>query len=102
MPSNRSRRSEQPVPLRPQERRAEPRFAANGQVLFRELELMGESFSGQLLDIAEHGFRARHKRLTLTSGQVVNFEFEGREGKASAIWTRIAGEEAESGFRILP
>jgi len=54
------------------------------------------------VDIASSGFRARHNRLNLTSGQLVDFEFQGRSGLASVVWTRIVDGQAETGFRILP
>ncbi len=63
---------------------------------------MAEAFQGDLLDTAATGFRARHGRLSLASGQLVHFEFAGRNGVARAIWTRIIGGQAETGFRILP
>lgn len=105
MAMKQSRRSERPLqPATPQgaDRRTEPRIAATGDVSLRESGILNAPFPGQLVDIAEHGFRARHKRLTLTCGQIVHFEFEDRSGEACAMWTRITGSEAESGFRILP
>jgi len=74
---------------------------ASGKVSFRSPDILGAIFTGELLDIAEHGFRARHKMLTLAGGQVIIFAFRGREGQACTMWTRILGDEAESGFRIL-
>jgi hypothetical protein len=88
--------------LRAEERRTEPRVAIAEEVRFRQSGVLAGSFSGMLLDIASHGFRARHNCLTLTSGQVVDFEFRGRHGLARTIWTRIVEGEAETGFRILP
>ncbi len=84
------------------ERRAEPRGAASGAVRLRPSGVLAGPFVGRLMDTAAHGFRARHDRLTLTSGQLVDFEFGGRSGLACAVWTRIVDGEAETGFRILP
>jgi len=64
--------------------------------------VLAAAFSGDLLDTAATGFRARHGRLTLVSGQIVGFEFGGRKGVARAMWTRIVDGQAETGFRILP
>ncbi len=58
-------------------------------------------FTGQVVDVSETGFRARHGSLGMTTGQEVNFELAGHSGMASAVWTRIMGAEAESGFRIV-
>jgi hypothetical protein len=51
--------------------------------------------------VSPHGFRTRHTCLTLGSGDRVDFEFQGRQGAARAMWTRIVGSEAETGFNIL-
>ncbi|HYW42575.1 MAG TPA: PilZ domain-containing protein [Bryobacteraceae bacterium] len=84
------------------ERRTAPREAATGEVRLRQSDLLAGSFAGRLVDIASSGFRARHNRLNLTSGQLVDFEFQGRSGLASVVWTRIVDGQAETGFRILP
>jgi len=59
------------------------------------------SFVGQLIDVSSAGFRVRHARLALASGQVVDFQWAGGSGKALAVWTRILGQEAETGFHIV-
>ena len=82
------------------ERRAEPRYPASGEVSLWQ-DSPHAVFSGRLLDIASTGFRARHGRLALTSGESVNFVFSGRSGVARAAWTRILDGEAETGFQIL-
>ena len=86
----------------PAERRAELRVAGTGEVRLRPSGVLATPFVGHLMDTAAHGFRARHNRLTLTSGQLVDFEFGDRSGLACAAWTRIVDGEAETGFRILP
>jgi len=84
------------------ERRNEPRSAATGEIRLRQSDVLSGAFAGRLMDIATGGFRARHGRLTLTSGQLVDFEFDGHCGLACVVWTRIVDGEAETGFRILP
>ena len=84
------------------DRRSEPRQPATGAVRLRQGGEMAAPFQGHLLDTAPTGFRARHDRLSLASGQLVDFEFTGRKGVARAIWTRIVDGHAETGFRILP
>ena len=84
------------------ERRTEARLPAAGEeVRLRQSGVLTGSFPGRLLDLAPHGFRARHACLLLRSGELVDFEFRGRKGLATTIWTRIVGAEAETGFRIL-
>jgi len=56
---------------------------------------------GRLLDVSAAGFRTRHSCLTLASGDRVEFEFDGRNGAARAMWTRIVDGQAETGFNIL-
>jgi hypothetical protein len=58
-------------------------------------------FTGTLVDTSATGFRARHNRLSLASGQVVTFDFEGRVGRAVVVWTRIVNGRAETGLHIV-
>lgn len=103
----RSHRAERPLPaaaseLPSHERRAEPRHSASGPVRLRQVSSpMAEHFEGRLLDTAASGFRVRHKRLSLASGEVVHFEFGSRSGCARVVWTRIVNQGAETGFHIL-
>ena len=83
------------------ERRREVRIEASGTVRLRPSDVLAEPFTGRLLDIAPNGFRARHARLTLATGQLVDFSFADRRGLACAVWTRIENGEAETGFRIV-
>jgi hypothetical protein len=87
--------------LSPGDRRSESRRTATGEVHLREPGEIAGNFSGLLLDQSAAGFRARHERLTLASGCLVDFEFAGRSGKARAVWTRIENNRAETGFRIV-
>jgi hypothetical protein len=59
------------------------------------------SIPGHLLDTTSTGFRACHGARTLVTGQIVEFDFEAGHGRARVAWTRILGEEVESGFLIL-
>lgn len=101
-PSQRTEAPSPPLPeLTPNDRRAEPRQPASGAVRLCQSSQMAERFEGQLLDTASSGFRARHSRLTLASGELVHFEFAERSGLARAVWTRIVNGGAETGFLIL-
>ena len=83
------------------DRRAETRQPARGDIRLRQTGAMTGPFTGHLVDASPHGFRIRHACLTLASGDHVDFEFRGRSGAARAMWTRIVGVEAETGFNIL-
>ena len=83
------------------DRRTERRYSVAGEVRLWQ-DSPDATFSGRLLDSASTGFRARHDKLSLASGQLVNFLFGGRSGIARVVWTRIFDGEAETGFRILP
>jgi hypothetical protein len=85
------------------ERRSEPRRAADGPVrmTLRRNGSVITAVSGHLVDIAESGFRAQHGAPTLRPGDIVEFERAGARGLARVVWTRIMGEEVESGFLIL-
>ncbi|PWU01187.1 MAG: hypothetical protein C5B51_23505 [Terriglobia bacterium] len=56
---------------------------------------------GSLLDASAHGFQARHDCPSLAAGQVVVFQHALAAGRAQVVWTRIAGEQVQSGFRYL-
>ena len=83
------------------ERRAEPRAAAHGGVHLRGDGLLEGRVEGRLLDTSGHGFRAVHNCPTLASGQVVTFEHSGAAGRARVMWTRIDGDQVQSGFYVL-
>ena len=83
------------------DRRTAPRHAAEGEVNLRPDGLMSTAVRGQMLDVASSGFRARHDSPALMSGQIVEFAFNGAEGRARVVWTRISGGHVESGFLIL-
>jgi hypothetical protein len=86
-----------------QERRSEPRSPAQGPVtvtLWRNGSAI-TAVSGELMDIATSGFRAQHRAPTLRPGDIVEFERAGGKGLARVVWTRIMGEQVESGFLIL-
>lgn len=56
--------------------------------------------TGELADISDHGFRARHPEPGWPPGHVVEFAHDGRSGRARVIWTRPDGDAAESGFLV--
>jgi hypothetical protein len=83
------------------ERRAETRQAATGEVT---LWLNGSALttvSGHLMDIAKLGFRAQHHSPALRPGHIVEFDLAGVNGRAQVVWTRILADRVESGFLIL-
>ena len=82
------------------DRRVEPREAASGEVHLCQSVTPGTPFLGHLLDIAASGFRARHEQFSLTSGELIDFEFAGNRGVARVVWTRIVENQVETGFRV--
>jgi len=82
-----------------QERRTEGRSVACGSVKLRPDGFAGTA-QALLLDQSAHGFRARHGFKGLTNGQIVDFEHDGAAGRARVVWTRIAGDQVESGFLL--
>ena len=83
------------------DRRVETRLPAEGSVTLRLFGAVPTSIPGHLVDTASTGFRACHGARTLVTGQIVEFDYEGSHGRARVAWTRILGEEVESGFLIL-
>src|SRR5689334_18332911 len=82
-----------------EERRREPRSPARGVVTLRPDG--GPMVTGKLVDIARSGFRAGHSLQTLLPNHEVEFEIAGFSGRARVVWTRILGQQVESGFLIL-
>jgi hypothetical protein len=85
----------------PSDRRAEPRLPATGQVRLRPKGFAAGNVPGQMMDINSSGFRARHGFPTLGSGHTVEFAYGSLQGQARVVWTRILGDQVESGFLIL-
>ena len=83
------------------ERRTEPRYPVSGEVRLWQ-DSPQTVFLGCLLDTASTGFRARHGRLSLASGELVNFFIQGRTGVACAVWTRISMERPRPGSGFCP
>ena len=84
------------------ERRAEPRVEASGHVRLRITDYLGANLEGVLLDTSAQGFRASHNCPTLAAGQTVLFEHSRAKGRARVVWTRIDGEQVQSGFYVMP
>jgi hypothetical protein len=90
------------LPLAADERRREPRYEAEGPVEFRVTQPpLPRVIQGALQDLSSSGFRATHPDRYLENGEVVEFAFAGRSGKARVIWNRLSGGAVESGFWIL-
>jgi len=81
------------------ERRRSPRIQAEGAVWLTSAA--GARSEGTLADISGEGFRARHSMLGLCAGETVGFAYQGREGRARLMWTRIHEGVAESGFLVI-
>ena len=82
------------------ERRIEKRRFAIGEVQMRQSLIPDVVFTGRLVDVSPGGFRVRHGRFALTAGELVAFEFEQQSGLAKVMWTRIVGQQVETGFRL--
>jgi hypothetical protein len=75
---------------------------ATGRIRLQCADYPGSSIQGVLLDVSANGFRAVHNALALASGQILLFEYSGRRGRARVVWTRIDGDQVQSGFYVLP
>lgn len=75
---------------------------AAGRIRLQTTDFPSRSVQGVLLDVSNSGFRAVHNAPTLASGQIVLFEHSGRTGHARIVWTRIDGDQVQSGFYVLP
>ena len=88
--------------LNPADRRTEPRRPASGHVEIRPEGFPAISVLGEMVDINNSGFRARHSQQALGSGRIAEFTYGSVEGRARVVWTRILSDHVESGFMILP
>lgn len=84
-----------------EDRRAESRLKANGDVTLRLREDFQIPFEARLMDISASGFRVRHVNSDLRSGQECEFALPGTKGRAKVVWNRTTPEFIESGFFIL-
>jgi hypothetical protein len=87
--------------MRAIERRREPRVPTEALI---QLLPAGTNVvvNARLLDRSEHGFRAAHGCLALTTALEVCFRDGEREGKARVMWNCVVGEnKLQSGFMIL-
>jgi hypothetical protein len=87
--------------LRLIEKRREPRYAARGLVILRVPGPRPVEIRGELMDVSESGFRASYRSAPFETGQVIEFEHQGRSGGARVMWNRIDGGSVQTGFLIL-
>lgn len=83
------------------ERRRASRTPSDGDVILVLASPKRIELRARLLDTSRSGFRAAHTYPELSAGIEVGFSHHGAAGRARVIWTRILGEQAESGFLIL-
>lgn len=62
---------------------------------------LGATVYGSVVDISASGFRATHNCPGLSTGQIVSFRHSLATGRAQVIWTRISGDQVQSGFRYM-
>jgi hypothetical protein len=83
------------------DRRAEERFSADGEVKLAFSDPVRMEINGNLLDYSKSGFRAVHSCRALHTGQVVEFRHFIAQGQARVMWNRILEESVETGFLVL-
>jgi hypothetical protein len=83
------------------ERRKEDRAPAQGTVILILQEKGQEELKASLLDVSRNGFRASYEHRQLSPGLELDFTHLTASGRARVVWTRILGEQAESGFLVI-
>lgn len=83
------------------DRRAEPRFAASGEVRLLLNNPQSLASPGRILDVSQHGMRVEHMYAALTSGTILQIESGGTQYTARVVWNRIKDDGVESGFYLL-
>ena len=82
------------------ERRREQRLPASGPVELWIERPEGGNVVGELVDISPSGFRIRHSDLSIRTGMRVRYSHSAGSGAALVAWTRVVGQQVESGFYI--
>src|SRR5712691_8897081 len=87
-------------PGQKQERRTEPRRKAEGLVFLtaRTSGTPALVISAFLMNLSESGFCASYTSKELSPGREVAFCHDGGLGVAKVVWTRVLGQEVQSGF----
>ena len=83
------------------DRRAEPRFQASGDV---QLHIDGPqtvSIPARILDVSQHGMRVKHMYPALHSGALLQIESGTERYTARVVWNCIKDDGVESGFYLL-
>ncbi len=80
--------------------RRRPRRPCSGEVLLLCDAHPVSEIRGILCDISEEGFRVAHHCAELSAGQQVRFTHPFAQGVATLMWTRVLGENVESGFLV--
>ena len=84
------------------ERRREPRFAADGEVVLSMMKPSGfVDIRGQLVDTSLHGLRARHQHAGLSRGQQLLVTYPWGTVIAEVTWSIPHQDFTETGFRLL-
>jgi len=80
--------------------RRRPRRPCSGEVLLLRDAHPFSEIRGTLRDISEEGFRVAHHCAELSAGQQVRFTHPFAQGVATLMWSRVVGENVESGFLV--
>ena len=82
------------------ENRRDARTLCQGEVRFF-LEGRDSACLGDLVDVSNNGFRAKHHEPAIETGMVVEFVHKFFRGQARVAWSRIVNGNRESGFHII-
>jgi hypothetical protein len=83
------------------DRRAEPRFQASGDVRLHIVGPQPVSIPGRILDVSQHGMRVKHMYPALHSGALLEIESGTQRYTARVVWNCIKDDGVESGFYLL-
>src|SRR5687767_6056565 len=101
VPNLKSTGYEQGGVIESDDRRAEPRFCATGEV---RLIIDGPHsllIPARILDVSQHGMRVEHMYAALASGMMLQIESGSTQFTARVVWNRIKNDGVESGFYLL-
>lgn len=86
---------------RNRDRRGSPRSAALGRVKVWFENPAHVTIDAEWIESSATGFRLAHDSTALEPGLEVNYESQGRRGRARVAWTHVLEGRRVSGFMVI-
>ena len=83
------------------ERRRSQRTRIDGEVVLLFDDPDPVEVHGRLVDLSSEGLRVAHHHKALRTGQQVAFCHSFAQGSAQVVWTRVVGDDVDTGLLVL-